>query len=68
MTKEELKTYEKQLKLCPFCKKKAEISVEKNPIRYYVVCKNGGCNVHAWTDASENIEDVIARWNKRGEK
>lgn len=67
MTKEELKAYEKQLKPCPFCGKKATIG---NGFKwFYVSCSNFECGVKPKTLECYGVDGArkaVEVWNKRG--
>lgn len=69
MTKEELKSYPKQLKPCPFCGKKA--AVVKFAVQGYFVagCSNAvGCGVNPMTLPRETPEEAMEIWNSRTER
>ena len=60
-----------ELKPCPFCGGKAEISEQEigdcNPMTYYgVTCSTKGCYIYENDDPCEDsIEGAIERWNDR---
>ena len=65
MTHEQLKTYESQLKPCPFCGAKGKVI---HCIIYdggFVTCSNPMCEVKASAKFSGTPEEAIKAWNTR---
>ena len=64
MTKEELKTYEEQLKPCPFCGRKATFYQDEWGFNL-VSCHNVDCPIEPCSQ-NKDIEQAVKDWNKRG--
>lgn len=65
MTHEQLKTYESQLKPCPFCGSEATLERFENMKLYRAICNHIPCRVHLMGWWHENIEECIEEWNTR---
>ena len=65
MTHEQLKTYESQLKPCPFCGSKARLNNSFGWFTARCTAKIPNCDVFPETMACRTIEEVIKLWNTR---
>ena len=65
MTHEQLKTYESQLKPCPFCGSKARLNNSFGWFTARCTAKISNCDVFPETMACRTIEEVIKLWNTR---
>ena len=65
MTHEQLKTYESQLKPCPFCGSKARLNNSFGWFTARCTAKIPNCDVFPETMACRTIEEVIKAWNTR---
>ena len=65
MTHEQLKTYESQLKPCPFCGSKARLNNSFGWFTARCTAKIPNCDVFPETMACRTVEEVIKLWNTR---
>ena len=68
MTHEQLKTYESQLKPCPFCGSKARLNNSFGWFTARCTAKIPNCDVFPETMAYRTIEEAIKAWNTRSEE
>ena len=66
MTHEQLKTYESQLKPCPFCGGKARLRYFAEDDIAFIICSNHDeCKLTPFIECGGNFEEAIKAWNTR---